>query len=36
MVVTPDNKTLHVAESFATRITAFDIEDDGTLSNRHV
>ena len=36
MVVTPDNQTLVVAESFATRLTAFDIEDDGTLSNRRV
>lgn len=36
MVVTPDNKTLVVAESFATRLTAFDIEDDGALSNRRV
>jgi hypothetical protein len=34
MVVTPDNKTLVVAESFAARLTAFDIEDDGGLSNR--
>jgi sugar lactone lactonase YvrE len=36
MVVTPDNKTLVVAESFATRLTAFDIAGDGTLSNRRV
>jgi sugar lactone lactonase YvrE len=36
MVVTPDNKTLVVAESFAARLTAFDIADDGTLSNRRV
>jgi sugar lactone lactonase YvrE len=34
MVVTPDNKTLVVAESFAGRLTAFDIAPDGTLSNR--
>jgi sugar lactone lactonase YvrE len=34
MVIRPDNKTLVVAESFAARLTAFDIEDDGTLSNR--
>src|SRR5215208_4784652 len=34
MVITPDNETLVVAESFAARLTAFDIEDDGTLSNR--
>jgi sugar lactone lactonase YvrE len=36
MVVTPDNKMLVVAESSAARLTAFDIEDDGTLSNRRV
>jgi sugar lactone lactonase YvrE len=36
MVVTPDNTTLIVAESFAARLTAFDIADDGTLSNRRV
>jgi sugar lactone lactonase YvrE len=36
MVVTPDNSTLIVAESFAARLTAFDIADDGTLSNRRV
>jgi sugar lactone lactonase YvrE len=34
MAVTPDNSTLIVAESFATRLTAFDIADDGNLSNR--
>jgi sugar lactone lactonase YvrE len=34
MVVTPDNSTLIVSESFAQRLTAFDIDDDGTLSNR--
>jgi sugar lactone lactonase YvrE len=28
MVVTPDNHTLIVAESFAGRLTAFDIDDD--------
>jgi sugar lactone lactonase YvrE len=36
MVVTPDNQTLVVAESFAARLTAFDIAEDGTLSNRRV
>ena len=36
MVVTPDNRTLIVAESFSARLTAFDVEDDGTLSNRRV
>lgn len=34
MVVTPDNRTLIVAESFAARLTAFDVTDDGSLSNR--
>jgi sugar lactone lactonase YvrE len=36
IVVTPDNKTIIVAESFAARLTAFDIADDGTLSHRRV
>ena len=36
MVVTPDNGTLIVAESFARRLTAFDIAADGSLSNRRV
>ncbi|QBD75795.1 SMP-30/gluconolactonase/LRE family protein [Ktedonosporobacter rubrisoli] len=36
MVVTPDNKTLIVSESFAGRLIAFDIEADGSLSNRRV
>jgi sugar lactone lactonase YvrE len=34
MVVTPDNSTLIVSESFAGRLTAFDIAADGSLSNR--
>jgi sugar lactone lactonase YvrE len=34
MAVTPDNRTLIVAESFARRLTAFDIADDGSLFNR--
>jgi sugar lactone lactonase YvrE len=34
MAVTPDNSTLILAESFAARLTAFDIADDGHLSNR--
>jgi sugar lactone lactonase YvrE len=34
MCVSPDNKTLIIAESFASRLTAFDIEADGSLSNR--
>jgi sugar lactone lactonase YvrE len=36
MIVTPDNATLIVAESFARRLTAFDIAADGGLSNRRV
>jgi sugar lactone lactonase YvrE len=36
MVVTPDNSTLIVAESFARTLTAFDIATDGSLSNRRV
>lgn len=34
MVVTPDGGTLVVAESFAGRLTAFDIGADGSLSGR--
>jgi sugar lactone lactonase YvrE len=33
-VVTPDGSTLIVAESFGSKLTAFDIGTDGTLSNR--
>ncbi len=36
MAVTPDNSTLIVAESYANRLTAFDIAADGGLSNRRV
>ena len=36
MVVTPDGSTLIVAESYGSRITAFDIATDGRLSNRRV
>jgi sugar lactone lactonase YvrE len=36
MVVTPDNSTLVIAESFAARLTGFDIAADGSLSNRRV
>ncbi|WP_117211166.1 SMP-30/gluconolactonase/LRE family protein [Allorhizocola rhizosphaerae] len=36
IAVTPDNGTLIVAESYAHRLTAFDIAADGTLSNRRV
>jgi sugar lactone lactonase YvrE len=34
MAVTPDNSTLIVAESYASRLTAFDIAADGSLSGR--
>jgi sugar lactone lactonase YvrE len=36
MAITPDNSTLILAESFAGRLIAFDIEADGGLSNRRV
>jgi len=35
-VITPDGRTLIVAETFAGRLSAFDIADDGTLSRRRV
>lgn len=35
-VITPDGRTLIVAETLAMRLTAFDIAPDGTLSNRRV
>jgi sugar lactone lactonase YvrE len=34
IVVTPDNKTLIIAESYAHKLTAFDIDATGELSNR--
>jgi len=36
MAVTPDNSTLIVAESYAKRLTAFDIAGDGGLSHRRL
>ena len=36
MAVTPDNATLIIAESHGKRLTAFDITQDGSLSNRRV
>ena len=36
MVVTPDDSTLIVAESYEGRLTAFDIAEDGGLSNRRL
>lgn len=35
-ILTPDECTLLIAESAASRITAFDRADDGTLSNRRI
>ena len=36
MAVTPDNRTLIVAESWAEQLTAFDVASDGTLAGRRV
>ena len=36
MVITPDGRTLIISESFAGRLTAFDIGSDGGLSGRRV
>jgi sugar lactone lactonase YvrE len=36
MAITPDGGTLIVAESYANRLTAFDISGDGGLDNRRV
>jgi len=36
MVITPDDRTLIISESFAGRLTAFDIGPDGSLSGRRV
>jgi sugar lactone lactonase YvrE len=36
VAVTPDDSTLILAESYASRLTAFDIDADGGLSNRRV
>jgi len=36
MVVTPDNETLIVSESFTGTLLAFDIAEDGTLTGRRV
>jgi len=35
-VITPDAKTLIVAETYGSRLTAFDILQDGTLTNRRL
>jgi sugar lactone lactonase YvrE len=34
MAITPDNRTLIVAESWADRLTAYDVADDGSLCGR--
>src|SRR6201996_6585289 len=34
MVISPDGRTLVISESFAGRLTAFDIDEDGGLSGR--
>jgi sugar lactone lactonase YvrE len=36
MAITPDGRTLIVAESYGQRLTAFDIQPDGGLANRRV
>ncbi|MER8843900.1 MULTISPECIES: SMP-30/gluconolactonase/LRE family protein [Mesorhizobium] len=36
MALTPDNETLIIAESHASRLTAFDVAADGSLSNRRI
>src|ERR1700759_5106181 len=36
MVITPDDRTLIISESFAGQLTAFDIDADGGLSGRRV
>ena len=35
-VITPDGKTLIVGETFAGRLTAFDVSENGSLSNRRI
>ena len=36
MVITPDGKTMIIAETYAHRLTAFDIAADGSLGNRRL
>jgi sugar lactone lactonase YvrE len=36
MVITPDGNTLIVGETFGGRLTAFDVEADGSLKNRRI
>jgi sugar lactone lactonase YvrE len=35
-VITPDGRTLIVAETFGARLSAYDVAEDGSLSNRRV
>lgn len=35
-VITPDGRTLIIGETYASRLTAFDIADDGSLNGRRV
>ena len=35
-IITEDGKTLIIGETYAARLTAFDINDDGSLSNRRL
>jgi len=35
-VITPDDRTLIIAETFASRLTAFDIMEDGSLKGRRI
>ena len=35
-VISPDGRTYIVSETFANRLSAFDVEEDGSLSNRRV
>lgn len=35
-VITPDGKTMIIGETFGRKLTAFDIAEDGSLSNRRV
>jgi len=36
MVLSPDSRTLYVAETYAARVSAFDVAPDGSLSNRRI
>jgi sugar lactone lactonase YvrE len=36
IVITPDGRTLIIGETIGHRLTAFDVQEDGTLTNRRV